>query len=70
MTDYNYYDTEELASYFSDYHKDVHGVRPRWVDYTDRVAVIGGIESLDRYMEWMKSTPEGLERLREEGWSV
>lgn len=67
---FDLYETEELASYFSDYHKDVHGLRPRWVDHTDRVAVIDGIESLNRYMEMMKSTPEGRARLREEGWVV
>jgi len=70
MIDWNNYDTEELASIFSDYHKDVHGVRPRWVDHTDRVAVIDGLESLDRYMANMKATPEGREQLREEGWHV
>jgi len=68
--EYPDYDTEELASYFSDYHKDVHGVRPRWVDHTDRVALIDGLESLDRYMATMKATPEGRAQLREEGWHV
>lgn len=70
MTDYSDYDTEELASYFSDYYKDVHGVRPRWIDHTDRVAIIDGIQSLDRYMDNMKSTPEGRAFLRSEGWVV
>lgn len=64
------YDTEELASWFSDYHKDVHGIRPRWVDHTDRVAIIDGIQSLDRYMYNMKSTPEGRAQLRADGWVV
>jgi len=68
--DFAQYDTEELASWFSDYHKDVHGVRPRWVDHTDRVAVIDGIQSLDRYMESMRSTPEGRAQLRADGWHV
>ena len=68
--DYPDYDTEELASYFSDYHKDVHGVRPRWVDHTDRVAVIEGIDALDRHMETMKSTQEGRAQLRADGWWV
>ncbi len=68
--DYPDYDTEELASYFSDYHKDVHGVRPRWIDHTDRVAIIEGLESLDRYMLEMKKTPEGRARLRADGWCV
>ena len=68
--DYPDYDTEELASYFSNYHKDVHGVRPRWVDHTDRVAVIEGLESLDRYMDSMKSTQESRAKLRAAGWWV
>ena len=67
---YSLYTTQELASLFWDYYKDVHGVRPRWVDSNDRLAVMVGLEALDRHMEWMKSTPEGLERLREDGWVV
>jgi len=70
LEQYDQFETEELASIFSDYHKDVHGVRPRWVDHTDRVAIIEGLESLDRYMMNMKSTPEGREQLREDGWCV
>lgn len=70
MMNFELYETEELASYFSDYHKDVHGVRPRWVNHTDRVVIIEGIQALDRYMDWKQSTPEGLAQLREEGWAV
>jgi len=68
--EYPDYDTEELATYFSDYHKDVHGVRPHGIDLTNRVAVVEGLESLDRYMDSMKSTPGGRARLRAEGWWV
>ena len=70
MKDYSPYTTQELAQIFWDYYKDVHGYRPRWVDHTDRVALVNGLESLDAYMEAMKSTPEGLAQLREEGWQV
>lgn len=70
MTDWNNYTTPELATIFWGYHKDVHGVRPRWIDHTDRVALISGLEALDRYMESMRSTPEGLAQLREDGWAV
>lgn len=70
MTNWNDYDTEKLASIYSDYHKDVHGVRPLCWTYTDRVALISGLESLDLHMANMKATPEGRERLREEGWHV
>lgn len=67
---FDLYETEELASYFSDYYKDVHGVRPRWIDHNDRRAVVYGIQALDRYMEMMKSTPQGRRALRDEGWVV
>jgi hypothetical protein len=70
MKDYSPYTTTELAQIFWDYHKDVHGYRPHWVDLTNREVVIEWIESLDWYMESMKSTPEGLAQLREEGWMV
>lgn len=66
--DYTLYSTDELAGIFSDYYKDVHGVRPRWVSHTDRVALIGGLQGLDDYMDYMRSTPEGREQLREQGW--
>jgi hypothetical protein len=68
--DYTLYPTDELAGIFSDYHKDVHGVRPRWVDHTDRGALIAGLTALDEYMCWMRSTPEGRAELREQGWRV
>jgi hypothetical protein len=70
MTNWNDYDTEELASIFWDYYKDVHGVRPRWIDHTDRRVLIHGLESLDRYMDSMKTTPEGRAQLRAAGWWV
>lgn len=63
------YETEELAFFYSDYHKDLMGFRPL-IDLTDRDEVIQGIKALDRHMDWMKSTPEGLARLREDGWDV
>jgi hypothetical protein len=66
--DYALYSTDELAGIFWDYYKDVHGVRPRWVSHTDRVALIGGLQGLDDYMAYMRSTPEGREQLQEDGW--
>lgn len=68
--DYISLQTRELAIIFSDYYKDVHGTRPRWVDHTDRGALIAGLTALDEYMCWMRSTPEGREELREQGWVV
>jgi hypothetical protein len=70
VMDWNQYDTEELASIFWDYYKDVHGVRPRWIDHTDRRVLIHGLEGLDHHMATMKATPKGRAQLREEGWHV
>lgn len=64
------YSTDELASYMSDYHKDVYGFRPRHIAHDDREAIISEIISIDNYMEMMRSTPEGRERLREDGWNI
>ena len=62
--------TDQLAVEFSDYHKAVHGVRPRYVNENDRVELIHQLKRLDEYMEYMKSTPEGRARLKNEGWDV
>jgi hypothetical protein len=70
VMDWNQYDTEKLASIFWDYYKDVHGVRPRWMDHTDRRVLIHGLEGLDHHMATMKATPTGRAQLREEGWHV
>jgi hypothetical protein len=66
--DYALYSTDELAGIFSDYYKDVHGIRPRWIDHTDRGVLMAGLTALDDYMAHMRSTPEGREELREQGW--
>ena len=73
---YNENKLNELASYYSDYHKDVHGFRPRgWDVPTETLEyrirdLERRIASLDAYMDHMKSTEEGRARLREEGWYV
>ena len=69
MSRWNEYDYDELCDILSDYHKDVHGFRCRMYG-EPKEAVIAKLESLDAYMEAMKSTPEGREQLREEGWVV
>ena len=35
MSKYELMDIDELGDLFSDYHKDVHGFRPRYVDMND-----------------------------------
>jgi hypothetical protein len=62
--------TEQLAIEFSDYHKALHGFRPRYVDPTDRAELLHQLKRLDELIEFMKSTPRGRETLREDGWIV
>ena len=61
---------EDLFSILWDYHKEVHGYRPRHLlqHQTVRELLIEEIEALDRHMEVMSSTSEGRNQLRWEGW--
>jgi hypothetical protein len=71
-----------LASYYSDYHKDVYGFRPRSValcacDYNNRAELLLAkkmveheISRIRDYMDEVKSTFEGRERLRADGWLI
>ena len=68
--DYTQLSTEELGNIFSDYYKDVHNFRPRHVSFQDREGLIKGLQDLDSYIEVMKSTKEGRNQLREEGWVI
>lgn len=67
MSRWNTYEYDELVDTLSDYHKDVFGYRLRMYG-EPREAVIAELDSLDAYMERMKSTPEGRAQLIEEGW--
>ncbi len=62
--------TDEIGNYFSDYYKEVHGHRPRWISYNDRTALMIATIDLENYMARMKSTKEGRNHLREEGWYI
>jgi hypothetical protein len=65
-------DLDELQSYFSDFHKDFYGFRPRFAtpdEWNDSKWLITRIEGIHDVMEKMSSTPEGREQLRNEGWS-
>jgi len=62
--------TDEIGSYFSDYYKEVWGCRPRFVSFNDREALIEAALDLERYMAIRKSTKEGRNELREEGWYI
>ncbi len=64
---------EDLQSYYSDFHKDFYGWRPRsatpeqWRDRGFLVAQINGIHDA---MDAMKATPEGRAELRAAGWVI
>ena len=61
------YDYDELVDVLSDYHKDVHGFRMN-KNGQAREDIIYELTLLDRYMEARRSTVEGREQLRSEGW--
>ena len=64
---------QEKCQFLWDYYKDCFGHRPRhflpafWQNEAEVDAAIG---RCDDWLQRMKSTPEGLETLREEGWVV
>lgn len=63
----------DLQGYYSDFHKDFYGWRPRsatpeqWRDREFLVAQINGIHDA---MDAMKATPQGREELRAAGWVI
>lgn len=69
MSRWNEYDYDELVATLSDYSKDVHGYRLR-MNGESKENVIKALDSLDSYMERMRSTPAGREQLRQNGWII
>ena len=64
---------DELQSYFSDFHKDYYGYRPRFAtheQWNDRDWLIECINGIHDAMDELKKTPEGREQLRAEGWQI
>lgn len=63
---------DELQSYFSDFHKDYYGYRPRAThkQWNDRDWLVEHIDGIHNAMDAMKKTPEGREQLRREGWQI
>lgn len=51
------------------YHKDVFGHRMRMAG-RPREEIIDELDAIDQYMESMKSTLEGRNKLREDGWLI
>jgi len=68
------YSVEELQGYFSDFHKDFYGFRPRTLgsdaDWRDRGWLEQQIDAIHTVMDSMKATFAGREELRQRGWVV
>jgi hypothetical protein len=72
MNQYDGMSINELQGYFSDFHKDLFGVRPRYQtveQMNNRGWLIHEIESLHDHLDKMKATPAGKRQLEMEGWS-
>jgi len=65
---------EELQGYYSDFHKDFYGFRPRGFgtpeDWRDRTWLEEQINAIHLVMDSMKTTFAGREELRANGWVV
>lgn len=74
MSHFDNMDVEELQSYFSDFHKDYYGFRPRGIytptEWQDREVLIKEINAIHDAMDERKKTPEGRASLRAEGWVI
>jgi len=67
------YNVEELQGYFSDFHKDYYGFRPRFAtpeQWRDRSWLEEQITAIHDAIDTMKETSEGRAELRRQGWSV
>jgi hypothetical protein len=66
-----YTKVEELQSHYSDFHKDVHGFRPRSStdeQWNSEEWLSGEIDGLHEYLAKLGSTPQGRVQLREMGF--
>jgi hypothetical protein len=73
MSHFDGMDVEELQSYFSDFHKDYYGFRPRFAtpeQWRNRDWLIEQINGIHDDFDARKETPEGRESLRAEGWII
>ena len=67
------YSVEELQGYFSDFHKDMYGFRPRFAtpdQWRDREWLEEQINYIHDEMDNMKKTFMGREELRRQGWII
>ena len=64
---------DDLQSYYSDFHKDFYGWRPRGAtpeQWRDREFLVAQINSIHAALDAMKKTESGRAELREAGWVV
>jgi hypothetical protein len=64
---------DDLQSYYSDFHKDFHGWRPRGAtpeQWRDRGYLVAQINGIHDAIDAMKKTFSGREQLRSEGWII
>ena len=67
------YNVEELQGYFSDFHKDFYGFRPRFAtpeQWQDREWLEEQINYIHDELDHMKETPQGRAKLRNDGWHI
>jgi len=67
------YNLEQLQGYFSDFHKDFFGFRPRYAtpeQWRSREYLEAGINAIHNTMDKMKLTVEGRAELRRQGWVI
>lgn len=63
---------EDKAAIVSDYHKDFYGVRPdrNWMASATVDELAGLYDKISKEFAEKKSTPEGREQLRAQGWKI
>jgi pyridoxine/pyridoxamine 5'-phosphate oxidase len=67
------FNVEELQGYYSDFHKDFYGFRPRGADveqWSSKQYLVEQINMIHNHIDQMKETFEGREQLREQGWII
>jgi len=68
-TDYSTWSLNDLASHYSDYHKDFYGWRPRdWEGLDTKENLIKAIKDIDKTFDHMLQSEQGRKTLREDGW--
>ena len=67
------FNVEELQGYYSDFHKDFYGFRPRGgtaEQWMSKEFLVAQINMIHNQMDMLKETFAGREQLREQGWVI